>query len=265
MSVYPGAIPPAGSASASATLAASGHTALHNNDRDEIRAIATKIGTGSSTPVANTVLRGTASGVSAFGQVALAGEVSGVLPVANGGTGQSSGTGSGLPVFQTSPTISGASLTSSPTLTTPTIADFTNSNHNHQNAAGGGTLGTSALADDAVTAAKMFYGVVRQRQGGTTGDASWYGDGASNTDTSAKNVFIQVGATLSDAAADKTVTFPVAYNQIPLVLTSTTSASGFNTGRVIIADITTTSFIFRNLDDTNTRRAERISWMAIGQ
>lgn len=32
------------------------------------------------------------------------------------------------------------------TLTIPTIVDFTNANHNHQNAAGGGTLGDAALA-----------------------------------------------------------------------------------------------------------------------
>lgn len=265
MAQFPGSIPPAGSASASSTLAAAGHTALHNNDRDEIRAIATKIGTGSSTPAANQVLRGTAAGVSAWGQVALASEVSGVLPVASGGTGQSTGTGSGLPVFQTSPTISGASLTSSPTLTTPTIASFINATHNHQNAAGGGTLGTNALDDDAVTAAKMLYGMVRQRQGGATGDASWDTEGTSSTDTSAKNVFIQVGSIVGTAGADKTVTFPVAYNQVPLVFATSSSASGFNTGRPIIVTKTTTNFVFRNLDETNTIRAENISWIAIGQ
>jgi len=48
-------------------------------------------------------------------------------------------TGSGLLVFGTSPTI-----------VTPTIASFTNSTHNHQAAAGGGTLlSTSALSDTA--------------------------------------------------------------------------------------------------------------------
>ncbi len=33
----------------------------------------------------------------------------------------------------------------SPTIVTPTIADFSNANHNHQNAAGGGTLAAAAL------------------------------------------------------------------------------------------------------------------------
>lgn len=84
---FPGSLPPAGTAVSTDTLAAAGHTALHNNDRDEIRAIATKIGTGASTPAANTVLRGTGAGTSAWGQVSLSGDVTGTLPLGNGGTG----------------------------------------------------------------------------------------------------------------------------------------------------------------------------------
>lgn len=87
MSVYPGSIPPAGSAVASDTLAAAGHTALHNTSYDEIRALATKLGTGSSTATASTVLRGTGAGTSAWGQVALTTDVTGTLPVGSGGTG----------------------------------------------------------------------------------------------------------------------------------------------------------------------------------
>lgn len=86
-SVYPGALPPAGSASSTDTLAAAGHTSLHNTDRDGILAVATKIGTGSSTPVANTVLRGIGAGTSAWGQVSLSGDVIGTLPIGSGGTG----------------------------------------------------------------------------------------------------------------------------------------------------------------------------------
>lgn len=89
MALFPGALPVAGTASASDTLAAAGHTSLHNTDRDEIRAVATKIGTGSSTSTSGTVLRGTGAGTSAWGQVALSTDVTGTLPVANGGTGGS--------------------------------------------------------------------------------------------------------------------------------------------------------------------------------
>jgi len=53
-------------------------------------------------------------------------------------------TGSGAAVFANSPTI-----------VTPTIASFTNATHNHQNAAGGGTLDTAALASGTLAAARM--------------------------------------------------------------------------------------------------------------
>ncbi len=51
MGVFPGAIPAAGTAVPTATLVAAGHTALHNTDRDEIRAIATKLGVDGSAVV----------------------------------------------------------------------------------------------------------------------------------------------------------------------------------------------------------------------
>lgn len=47
------------------------HATQHANANDEIEALATKLGTGSSTPSSNTVLRGTGAGASAFGQVAV--------------------------------------------------------------------------------------------------------------------------------------------------------------------------------------------------
>ncbi len=151
MAVYPGSIPPAGAASAASTLAAAGHTALHNNDRDEIRALATKVGTGSSTAVAGTVLRATGAGTSAWGQVVLTSDTTGVLPVANGGTGQSSLTG--LPLV--GPVITGGGSWASPTLVTPTIASFTNAQHDHSSAATGGQLDGDAFADDAIPREKV--------------------------------------------------------------------------------------------------------------
>jgi hypothetical protein len=49
-------------------------------------------------------------------------------------------TGTGSIVLAANPSLS------SPTLSTPIISDFTNATHNHQTAAGGGTLDTSAIA-----------------------------------------------------------------------------------------------------------------------
>lgn len=50
------------------TLSGAGHdTSLHQNDRDELRALWTKLGLGTSTPTAATVLLGNGTGTSAFG------------------------------------------------------------------------------------------------------------------------------------------------------------------------------------------------------
>ncbi len=45
-------------------------------------------------------------------------------------------------------------LASSPTITTPTIGSFANSNHTHQNSAGGGTLDAAAIAAGTLAAAR---------------------------------------------------------------------------------------------------------------
>ena len=118
---YPGALPAAGSASASDTLADAGHTSLHNTGADESRAIATKIGTGASTPTSSLVLRGTGAGTSAWGSLVLTSDVTGVLPVANGGTGQSTLTAVPLVSPDITGTVSGGATYSSPILITPEV------------------------------------------------------------------------------------------------------------------------------------------------
>lgn len=65
----------------SETDSAAGHAQAHN-------AYESKLGLGSSTPSSSTVLRGTGTGSSAWGQVVLTTDVSGILPSANGGTGK---------------------------------------------------------------------------------------------------------------------------------------------------------------------------------
>lgn len=122
---------------------------------------------------------------------------------------------------------------------------------------------SSVIADGAVTAAKMVNGMVKNRQGGTTGDASWLTNGTSNTDTSAKNAFFQAGSLASSATsgADVTVTFPVAYNQAPLVFLTVGSSTGSNQ-YATANSITTTGFKFRQVTGTTT---ETVMWLAIGQ
>jgi hypothetical protein len=139
MSTFPTAIPSYLGFTATHTLAADSHAAQHNQAQADITAIATKIGTGASTPTSNKLLRGNGTGTSAWSQAELTTDVSGVLPVANGGNGTTSTTGSGSAVFAISPTIT------TPVLTTPTITDYISANHNHQSAAGGGTLAAQAV------------------------------------------------------------------------------------------------------------------------
>lgn len=92
--LFPVSLPLSGSALTTQTLAAAGHTALHNNGADESRAIATKIGTGSSTPTANTFLRGSSAGVSAWATPDIStADVTGTLPVSKGGTGATTAAG----------------------------------------------------------------------------------------------------------------------------------------------------------------------------
>lgn len=86
---FPGALPFYTAPTAGETLQAGGHTALHIAEETDILAIATKIGTGASTPTSGLVLRGNGAGTSTWGQVVLTTDVTGVLPVLNGGTGAS--------------------------------------------------------------------------------------------------------------------------------------------------------------------------------
>lgn len=144
------------------------HAVLHDNEILAVQALETKLGTGSSTSTTSTVLRASSNGTSTWGKVVLTSDVTGTLPVANGGTGITSlgtgiatflgtpssanlaaaitdETGSGLMVFGTSPNIttptgivkgdvglgnvdntSDATKFSSPTITTPTIAQINN-------------------------------------------------------------------------------------------------------------------------------------------
>jgi len=84
--------------------------------------------TGASTDLTDTAVIGRSTNNLSFFAATTSAQLAGVI---------SDETGSGLLVFGTSPTI-----------VTPTIVSFTNATHNHQAAAGGGTLlSTSALSD----------------------------------------------------------------------------------------------------------------------
>lgn len=120
----------------------------------------------------------------------------------------------------------------------------------------------SGLNDDAVTAAKMKYGMIRARRGGTTGDNSWGTGGTSNTDTSAKDAFEQVGAVVgAGSGVDVAVTFPVAFTVVPVVFTTPQTANAANV-TVAVNTVTTTSCNIRQIGGTGV---ETIGWRAVGQ
>lgn len=168
------------------------HAGQHDTENDAIKALETKLGTGASTASASTVLRGTGSGTTAYGQLVLTTDVTGTLPVANGGTGITS-LGTGIATFLGTP--SSANLASavtdetgsgklvfgtSPNITTPTgivkgdvgLGNVDNTSDATKNAAsvtltnktidgGSNTLtniGTSSISDSAVTPAKLVAG-----------------------------------------------------------------------------------------------------------
>lgn len=121
-----------------------------------------------------------------------------------------------------------------------------------------------------VTPAQLIYGLVRNRQGGTTGANSWRTSGTSNTDVSAKGVFIQVGTIGTSTGGDTTVTFPTAYTQVPIVL-ATVTGNNAGTGGVtqnafaIVNTISTTTFTMRTINTSASASDQSVSWIAIGE
>lgn len=88
--MFPGSIPAYQGFTGSHTLSADNHAAQSNAEQADIIALATKMGTGASTPTNNLALISNGVGSSAWGQVSLTAGVTGVLPLTNGGTGGTS-------------------------------------------------------------------------------------------------------------------------------------------------------------------------------
>lgn len=122
-------------------------------------------------------------------------------------------------------------------------------------------LPTAGLVDDAVTDAKLVYGKVRGRQGGSS--TVWATKGTTNYDVSATNTFTQTGSIgLSTEGTNVVVTFPVAFTYAPVVVVSTASAVSANVASQITA-ITATTFNVRAILGNGS--AETCTWIAIGQ
>jgi hypothetical protein len=122
------------------------------------------------------------------------------------------------------------------------------------------TIDASQLINATVTAAKMQNGMIYRRQGGDV--SNWSTVGTTGYDVSASAVRTQVGSAQGSSSTDTTVTFPVAYTQVPLMFgTCQTSASG--TAYVSFVSVSATGFTARTFNGT-ARLAEVFSWQAVG-
>jgi len=265
MAAFPGALATFAGFVASHTLSVDNHAAQHNLEQAEVLATQTKLGTGSSTPTNGTFLKGNGTGTSAWSALNMATDLTGILPVNNGGTGTNT-----LSFPAGSDTLVGRASTdtlTNKTLTTPTIGSFANANHDHTSSAGGGALGansvtTSSITNQSITGTKLINGIIKRRKGGSASD--WNTNGTTVVDTSTSDVVFQTGSALN-TNADVAVTFPVAFTNKPMVIVGMMSANGIN-GTVRAFNITTIGFTFRVLDTTWALAAssEDIGWIAIG-
>ena len=123
----------------------------------------------------------------------------------------------------------------------------------------------AAIANAGITPLQMVFGLVRKRQGGTTGAASWYTPGTSNTDLTTTSIYVQLGSSVMGTGnASVAITFPVAYNQVPWVIAGTASANSVNGAVANVRDVTITGFNLYNNSAVNAS-TESASWLSIGQ
>jgi hypothetical protein len=122
---------------------------------------------------------------------------------------------------------------------------------------------TAKLKDDNVTDAKLIYGKIRSRQGGSATD--WTSPGTNTYDYSATNTFTQCGAKIVTGATGTFITFPTAFSQKPLVFVSMLTAATQNVWARVRSVSTTQCEVGIMTDTTTGGTSEVVAWMAIGQ
>lgn len=131
----------------------------------------------------------------------------------------------------------------------------------HFNALQDGT----GIANAAITDAKLIYGKVRKRQGGSA--TNWGTTGTTNYNYSSTNTFIQTGS-FNTTGGEDSVTFPTAFSQVPFISVSSSSATSFNVFARFKYSLSSATQIggILCLDSTGVARSgESVSWIAIGE
>lgn len=133
----------------------------------------------------------------------------------------------------------------------------------------------TGLNTNVVAASKLVHGRVRNRQGGTTGDNTYWTSGTSNTDTTGKAIFFQAGSVGTATGSDTTVTYPTAFSQVPLVLATVNGANAGTSGVTqnafaIVVSKTTTTCVLRTINNvvsggSTGQSDQNVAWFAIGQ
>lgn len=120
----------------------------------------------------------------------------------------------------------------------------------------------TGIGNDAITDTKLIYGKLRTRQGGSA--TNWSTSGTNTYDYSATNTFIQCGV-IAVNSSDLTVTFPTAFNQVPIVVASVITAAADN-DYARLKTLTATSFHVAVIDSGGAAdTTETIAWIAIGE
>lgn len=124
-------------------------------------------------------------------------------------------------------------------------------------------VSTVKIPNDAVTDAKLVYGKVKSRQGGSSTD--WTIAGTTTYDYSGTDTIVQVGCKAVNADP-VTVTFPDAFSEKPAVFCQVATAVGPVNTFARVSSVGTTSFGVSCITDGGVANtAQTIFWFAVGK
>lgn len=120
------------------------------------------------------------------------------------------------------------------------------------------SITTAKIADDAVTDAKLIYGKIKSRQGGSA--TNWQTAGSTTYDYSATDTVMVAGVSTLTAQSTA-IGFGYTFGQNPIVLASPTGSSGVFSAGWYVVSVSTTQFTFVAADYA---KATPLQWLAIG-